>query len=168
MTSISIFTYIDRYTPYLDIWLRYYKKIVPDIHVYILHRSTSTFDLQTYISNQQHDHIYERQIDTTNGLYVVDTHIFSDMHAELLSKYDVVLYADIDEIIMVGGMTRMPSIMTRLEKKFGIKPNNSLNPDIPSRTYWVISGEGCFVAASVSFPNTGFVQRKSVAWHKSF
>jgi molecular chaperone DnaK (HSP70) len=36
---------------------------------------------------------------------------------------------DIDEIIMVGGMTRMPSIMTRLEKKFGIKPNNSLNPD---------------------------------------
>jgi molecular chaperone DnaK (HSP70) len=36
---------------------------------------------------------------------------------------------DIDEIIMVGGMTRMPGIMTRLEQKFKIKPNNSLNPD---------------------------------------
>jgi molecular chaperone DnaK (HSP70) len=36
---------------------------------------------------------------------------------------------DIDEIIMVGGMTRMPTIMTRLEQKFKIKPNNSLNPD---------------------------------------
>ena len=36
---------------------------------------------------------------------------------------------DIDEIIMVGGMTRMPMIMKRLEQKFKIKPNNSLNPD---------------------------------------
>ena len=36
---------------------------------------------------------------------------------------------DIDEIIMVGGMTRMPIIMKRLEQKFKIKPNNSLNPD---------------------------------------
>ena len=37
--------------------------------------------------------------------------------------------ADIDEIIMVGGMTRMPGIMTRLEQRFKIKPNSSLNPD---------------------------------------
>ncbi len=37
--------------------------------------------------------------------------------------------ADIDEIIMVGGMTRTPGIMSRLEQKFKIKPNNSLNPD---------------------------------------
>jgi molecular chaperone DnaK (HSP70) len=36
---------------------------------------------------------------------------------------------DIDEIIMVGGMTRTPGIMSRLEQKFKIKPNNSLNPD---------------------------------------
>jgi molecular chaperone DnaK (HSP70) len=30
---------------------------------------------------------------------------------------------------MVGGMTRMPGIMSRLEQKFKIKPNSSLNPD---------------------------------------
>jgi molecular chaperone DnaK (HSP70) len=36
---------------------------------------------------------------------------------------------DIDEIIMVGGMTRMPMIMKKLEQRFKIKPNNSLNPD---------------------------------------
>lgn len=98
MSSISIFTYIDRYSPYLDIWLRYYKKVIPNIHIYILHRSSSTFDLQAYISG--HDQVYEQQMATTDGLYVVDTHIFSDMHTELLSKYDVVLYADIDEIIV--------------------------------------------------------------------
>jgi heat shock protein 1/8 len=36
---------------------------------------------------------------------------------------------DIDEIIMVGGMTRMPSIISRIENRFKLKPNNSLNPD---------------------------------------
>ena len=36
---------------------------------------------------------------------------------------------DIDEIILVGGMTRMPSIQNRIEMKFKKKPNLSLNPD---------------------------------------
>jgi molecular chaperone DnaK (HSP70) len=30
---------------------------------------------------------------------------------------------------MVGGMTRMPMIMSKLKLKFGLTPNNSLNPD---------------------------------------
>jgi molecular chaperone DnaK (HSP70) len=61
--------------------------------------------------------------------------ICADLFLLSLKPVEDVLYLcemtteDIDEIIMVGGMTRMPSIMTRLEKKFGIKPNNSLNPD---------------------------------------
>jgi molecular chaperone DnaK (HSP70) len=37
--------------------------------------------------------------------------------------------SDIDEIILVGGMTRMPSIAKRIEMKFNKKPNISLNPD---------------------------------------
>jgi len=36
---------------------------------------------------------------------------------------------DINELILVGGMTRMPMIVSRLEQRFKIKPNNSLNPD---------------------------------------
>ena len=36
---------------------------------------------------------------------------------------------DIDEIILVGGMTRMPSIINRIEMKFKKKPCLSLNPD---------------------------------------
>jgi molecular chaperone DnaK (HSP70) len=36
---------------------------------------------------------------------------------------------EIDEIILVGGMTRMPSIQNRIEMKFKKKPNLSLNPD---------------------------------------
>jgi molecular chaperone DnaK (HSP70) len=36
---------------------------------------------------------------------------------------------DINELILVGGMTRMPMIMSKLKLKFGLTPNNSLNPD---------------------------------------
>jgi len=37
--------------------------------------------------------------------------------------------ADIDEIIMVGGQTRMPRIIDEVKKLFGKDPNRSINPD---------------------------------------
>lgn len=36
---------------------------------------------------------------------------------------------DIDEIIMVGGQTRMPRIQEAVKELFGKEPNNSINPD---------------------------------------
>ncbi|MFA6410247.1 MAG: molecular chaperone DnaK, partial [Candidatus Buchananbacteria bacterium] len=36
---------------------------------------------------------------------------------------------DIEEVIMVGGMTRMPLVQKTVEKFFGKKPNVSVNPD---------------------------------------
>ncbi len=36
---------------------------------------------------------------------------------------------DIDEIIMVGGQTRMPKIVERVREFFGKEPNKSINPD---------------------------------------
>ncbi len=37
--------------------------------------------------------------------------------------------SDIDEVVMVGGMTRMPLVLETVEKFFGKKPNISVNPD---------------------------------------
>ena len=37
--------------------------------------------------------------------------------------------ADINEVILVGGMTRMPLVQAAVEKFFGKKPNVSVNPD---------------------------------------
>ncbi len=37
--------------------------------------------------------------------------------------------ADINEVILVGGMTRMPMVQAAVEKFFGKKPNVSVNPD---------------------------------------
>ncbi|HUD19471.1 MAG TPA: molecular chaperone DnaK [Patescibacteria group bacterium] len=36
---------------------------------------------------------------------------------------------DIDEIVMVGGMTRMPKVVETVKKFFGKDPNQSVNPD---------------------------------------
>ena len=36
---------------------------------------------------------------------------------------------DIDEVVLVGGMTRMPAIQSRVQEIFGKEPNLSINPD---------------------------------------
>ncbi len=37
--------------------------------------------------------------------------------------------SDIDEVILVGGMTRMPAVQEHVKKIFGKEPNKSVNPD---------------------------------------
>ncbi|MBU6141239.1 MAG: molecular chaperone DnaK [Proteobacteria bacterium] len=37
--------------------------------------------------------------------------------------------SDIDEVILVGGMTRMPKVIETVKKLFGKEPNKSVNPD---------------------------------------
>ncbi len=37
--------------------------------------------------------------------------------------------SDLNEVVMVGGMTRMPLVLAAVEKFFGKKPNISVNPD---------------------------------------
>ena len=36
---------------------------------------------------------------------------------------------DIDDVLLVGGMTRMPLVQEKVEEVFGIKPNKGVNPD---------------------------------------
>jgi molecular chaperone DnaK len=36
---------------------------------------------------------------------------------------------DIDEVVLVGGMTRMPSVQARVKKLFGKEPHRGVNPD---------------------------------------
>jgi len=47
---------------------------------------------------------------------------------------------DIDELILVGGMTRMPMLMDKLKLRFRLTPNNSLNPDEAIATGAAIQG----------------------------
>jgi len=48
---------------------------------------------------------------------------------ELALKDAKLKVTDIDEIVMVGGMTRMPKVIEVVTKFFGKEPNKSVNPD---------------------------------------
>jgi len=37
--------------------------------------------------------------------------------------------SDVDEVLLVGGMTRMPAVQARVKKLFGKEPNKGVNPD---------------------------------------
>ena len=37
--------------------------------------------------------------------------------------------SEVDEVILVGGMTRMPKVQETVQKIFGREPNRSVNPD---------------------------------------
>src|SRR5262249_59157628 len=37
--------------------------------------------------------------------------------------------SDIDEVILVGGQTRMPKVQDEVKKLFGKEPNKTVNPD---------------------------------------
>jgi len=38
-------------------------------------------------------------------------------------------FADVDEVVLVGGMTRMPKVQEMVKKQFGKTPNKNVNPD---------------------------------------
>jgi len=48
---------------------------------------------------------------------------------ELALKDAKIKVSDVDEIVLVGGMTRMPKVIETVSKFFGKEPNKSVNPD---------------------------------------
>ena len=52
----------------------------------------------------------------------------ADVCSECVNKAKM-KFADIDDVILVGGSTRIPAIQTAIEKLFGKTPNKSSNPD---------------------------------------
>ena len=61
---------------------------------------------------------------------IVDPLIQKTLHPVELALKDAKLKtAGIDEIILVGGMTRMPKVVEAVTKVFGKEPNKTVNPD---------------------------------------
>src|SRR6056297_266176 len=64
---------------------------------------------------------------------------FESLVADLLDKLEIpcttalkeahLKAGDVDEVVLVGGMTRMPAVQERVEKIFGKKPHKGVNPD---------------------------------------
>ena len=56
--------------------------------------------------------------------------------------------ADIDEIVMVGGMTRMPRVQQLVKEIFGKEGHSGVNPDEVVAIGAAIQGRSCCSAAS--------------------
>ena len=50
-------------------------------------------------------------------------------HVNLPLKMPNLSVNDIDEVLLVGGSTRIPAVVEAVEKYFGKKANKSVNPD---------------------------------------
>ncbi len=61
---------------------------------------------------------------------LVDDLIQKTLHpVELALKDAGIKASDVDEVVLVGGMTRMPRVVETVTKFFGKEPNKSVNPD---------------------------------------
>jgi len=61
---------------------------------------------------------------------IIDPLIQKTLHpVEQALKDAGVKVSDIDEVVLVGGMTRMPKVIETVTKFFGKEPNKSVNPD---------------------------------------
>ena len=61
---------------------------------------------------------------------IVDSLVQKTLHpVEQALKDAGIKVSDIDEVVLVGGMTRMPKVIETVTKFFGKEPNKSVNPD---------------------------------------
>lgn len=96
--SISIFTYIDRYNIFLDIWLNYYTTFISNKHITILFRNSTNFNLRAYLDTNGFTEVSIIEIPISHKQYV-SASIFIDIQEKLLKSYNIVMFSDIDEII---------------------------------------------------------------------
>jgi len=68
---------------------------------------------------------------TRSKLEALCAHLFDRLEAPCLTAMrDAGLSpSDIDEVVLVGGMTRMPAVQARVKKIFGKEPHKGVNPD---------------------------------------
>lgn len=84
---------------------------------YVTANETGPKHLVKTLSRAKFDQLISDIIDSTIG------------KAKSALKSSGLALSEIDDILLVGGSTRIPLVQERLEKEFKLKPNKSLNPD---------------------------------------
>ncbi|CAB4257278.1 similar to Saccharomyces cerevisiae YLR369W SSQ1 Mitochondrial hsp70-type molecular chaperone [Maudiozyma barnettii] len=97
-----------------------------NVKIQLSHVKTATVDIP-FLCNNLHLHLEMKEEELDNmTLHLINKTIPPVKKA--LRDADIET-EDIDEVIMVGGMTRMPKIRKTVEDLFNKKPNTSVNPD---------------------------------------
>jgi hypothetical protein len=94
-----IFTLVDRDSPFLRIWVKYYSELLGQENIVIVYENVTGFDIYEWLENNGFNNITVIENSHKNGKYTRGNHLFNDIQQQLFETNDVVVYADIDEII---------------------------------------------------------------------
>lgn len=108
---IKVFTYIDRYNIFLDIWMNYYTSFITPTDIVIMYRNSSGFNLQQYLDVRGWSGVEVIEVPTSSN-QMVNANLFSEVQINLLRNSDVVLYSDIDEIIFHKDLLKLLDTFT--------------------------------------------------------
>ena len=89
-----------------------------------------SFDERTVLTIPFEGFTYHRDISRTEVEALVESLVAATLGPCRQALADAALRADqVDEVVLVGGSTRMPLVQRRVEKLFGRTPHSRMNPD---------------------------------------
>lgn len=103
MKTIKLFTYVDRPSAILKLWLDYYIRTVNNLEITILQRNSKTFNIDAFIKKHKYSNVNTISIDNqilNHSNFMIDDAIFTKYQNLFLQTHNIVMYADIDEFIV--------------------------------------------------------------------
>ena len=97
--KITVFTYIDRYSFFLDKWIEYYTNIFKQEELLIVYSNVTSFDIYSYLKSKACTKISVIEVNSTTDSFIQRNETFNEMQRLLLKTNDVVVYSDVDELI---------------------------------------------------------------------
>lgn len=97
--KITVFTYIDRYSFFLDKWIEYYTNIFKQEELLIVYSNVTSFDIYSFLKSKNCTKISVIEVNSTTDSFIQRNETFNEMQRLLLKTNDVVVYSDVDELI---------------------------------------------------------------------
>jgi hypothetical protein len=97
--KITVFTYVDRYSFFLDKWIEYYTNIFKPEELLIVYSNVTSFDVYSYLKSKNCDKISVIEVNSTTDSFIQRNETFNETQILLLKTNDVVVYSDVDELI---------------------------------------------------------------------
>ena len=107
MRNIKIFTQANRCNLFLNVWLKYYSKIVEQKNIHIFYENKFGQDIEKYLINRKYNEVNVHHVDS-----IINLDYFNSVQEALLKESDVLLYADPDEIIFSVDLVNLLNTFT--------------------------------------------------------
>ena len=97
--KVTVFTYVDRYSYFLDKWLEYYTQIFEPNELLIVYSNITSFNIYDYLKSKDLHEVSVLNVIPDTDSFIQKNKTFNDVQKLLLKTNDVVVYSDVDELI---------------------------------------------------------------------